>query len=238
MKKIFIKLQETKVYEWSIKAHIPYLFMAITLYIIKLLMYTISSKINPNGHILEMEIDKHIPFIKYFVIFYLTYYFMPIILLWIVSFKDKNKFYLCIIAIFITCFLSNIVYCIYNVKAVRPDYINPNMSILDIRKFDHIFDYLVAKVYLIDPSGLNCLPSIHSALGVYMMILSISFDKEKRINIFLTIIGVTSSLMCIVSTVFIKQHYFIDTILGVLLAIIVYIIVWFVYKKNSKVDLE
>lgn len=180
-----------------------------------------------------MTIDNKIPFIKYFVIFYYTYYFLPIVLLWLVSFKDKKKFYICLSSIFVCCFISNLIYSIYNVKSVRPDYINPNMTLKDITSFDMIFDFMVAKIYKIDPTGLNCFPSIHASLGVFMVILSISKDKERRISKIISLIGIICGVLCAISTVFIKQHYLVDTIAGVGLAIICYILITLLYNKKS-----
>ncbi len=235
MKNLINRFKDTKVYAFLNRMHFFYLFLAIMLYMLKLLMYSISSSINPNGHILDMAIDRKIPFIKYFVIFYYTYYFLPIILLWAVSFKDKKKYYLCLSSIFLTCFISNIIYSIYNVKSTRPAFINPNMALTDIKSFDMIFDYLVAKIYKIDPTGLNCFPSIHAALGIYMIILSISIKDEKKINFALALIGIICGALCAISTVFIKQHYLVDTIAGVVLSILCYLLVTFIYnKKGSK----
>lgn len=233
MNKLFSRFKETKIYAFSKRMHIFYLFLAIMLYMVKLLMYNISSSINTNGHIWNMAIDNRIPFIKYFVVFYYTYYFLPIILLWLVSFKDKKKFYICLISIFITCFISNIIYSVYNVKSQRPDFINPNMKMADIQSFDMIFDYMVAKIYKIDPTGLNCFPSIHASLGIYMIILSISKDKERRINPIVSIIGIICGALCAASTVFIKQHYLVDTIAGICLSLVCYFGVLALYNKKS-----
>lgn len=233
MKKLASSFKNSKLYAFLKRAHIFYLFLAIMLYMVKLLMYNISASINPNGHIWNMTIDNKIPFIKYFVIFYYTYYFLPIVLLWLVSFKDKKKFYICLSSIFVCCFISNLIYSIYNVKSVRPDYINPNMTLKDITSFDMIFDFMVAKIYKIDPTGLNCFPSIHASLGVFMVILSISKDKERRISKIISLIGIICGVLCAISTVFIKQHYLVDTIAGVGLAIICYILITLLYNKKS-----
>lgn len=78
MKKLASSFKNSKLYAFLKRTHIFYLFLAIMLYMVKLLMYNISSSINPNGHIWNMTIDNKIPFIKYFVIFYYTYYFYPL----------------------------------------------------------------------------------------------------------------------------------------------------------------
>ena len=210
MKKLASSFKNSKLYAFLKRAHIFYLFLAIMLYMVKLLMYNISSSINPNGHIWNMTIDNKIPFIKYFVIFYYTYYFLPIVLLWLVSFKDKKKFYICLSSIFVCCFISNLIYSIYNVKSVRPDYINPNMTLKDITSFDMIFDFMVAKIYKIDPTGLNCFPSIHASLGVFMVILSISKDKERRISKIISLIG--KKVLDIDSTINQKAKYVVPVI--------------------------
>ena len=107
------------------------------------------------------------------------------------------------------------------------------MTLKDITSFDMIFDFMVAKIYKIDPTGLISFPSNHASLVGFMVILSISKDKERRISKIISLIGIISGVLCAISTVFIKQHYLVDTIAGVGLAIICYILITLLYNKKS-----
>lgn len=81
MKKLASSFKNSKLYAFLKRAHIFYLFLAIMLYMVKLLMYNISSSINPNGHIWNMTIDNKIPllsilsFFTILTIFYPLYYY-------------------------------------------------------------------------------------------------------------------------------------------------------------------
>ena len=100
--------------------------------------------------------------------------------------------------------------------------VRPNVSGNDI------FSVLVRVMYDIDKEALNCFPSIHSLMGTAMVIGVVKTKNFSKGFKFLScIIGVG----CVLSTVFIKQHYFIDMIVGVMLMILTYVMVLYVDKK-------
>lgn len=199
------------------KYHIKYLLLIALLYVIKYLMYQIITAINTDYHTINMTIDDMIPFCKYFLIFYVTYYWFPELQLWLLSYKDKRKFYRLLISISIACLICNVCFLIYQVKMVRPD-VSGN----------DIFSVLVRVMYDIDKEALNCFPSIHSLMGTAMVIGVVKTKNfSKGFKLLSCIIGVG----CVLSTVFIKQHYFIDMIVGVMLMILTYVMVLYVDKK-------
>ena len=212
-------MKEKLVYYYK-KLHIWYILLIASLYCIKLLMYMMSSKINNDWHIINMKVDDLIPFCKYFIFFYFTYYWFPPLQLWIISFQDKRKFYRMLISAAITCVACNIVFLCYQVKMIRPIIIG-----------NDLFDNWVKWLYNIDGKAMNCFPSIHAVMGTLMIIGGCKTDKmPKWFNIVSIIFGVG----CIVSTVFIKQHYFIDMVFGVIFMIIFYLLVLYVDKKIEK----
>lgn len=227
------RIIKSKFYQNCLRFNIFYLVLPIIIYLIMWLCYNLAIFINHNEVILEHEIDKHIPYIKYFVVLYFTYYFMPIVLFWAISFKNKNKYYFCLLVLCINNLLCYIFYCFYSVKVIRESSVNINMSLCDINSFDSIFDYLVSFIYRIDKDALNSLPSIHAGTGLLMIIMSIP-DKRCKLNIWLIVFGIFSGIGCILSTVFIKQHNLVDVIVGLILMLVVYTIAFIINKYKIK----
>jgi membrane-associated phospholipid phosphatase len=212
-------IKEKVLWVWN-KLNVWAMLGVAGLYYGKLMMYKASNRINTDFHTINMAIDDMIPFCKYFLIFYVSYYWFPELLLWLLSYVDKRKFYRLLISISIACLICNICFAIYQVKMIRPEVIG-----------NDLFSVLMRVMYDIDKEALNCFPSIHSLMGTAMIIGGFKTNKfPKWFGISCYILGIG----CILSTVFIKQHYFIDMVVGVLLMIVVYIIVLCVDNKLIK----
>lgn len=200
------------------KYNIQYLLIIGFLYALKLIMYELSNTINTSYHTINMKIDSLIPFCKYFIIFYFTYYWFTPFVLYLTSFSNKRKFYKLIISTIITCVLANIVFLTYQVKMIRPEITG-----------NDLFDLWVKLLYnKLDPTALNCFPSLHAVMGVITIIASY---KNSSMPKWLQITGIIFGIGCAISTVFIKQHYFIDMIVGTVLIIFIYSLVSLIDKK-------
>lgn len=210
------KFKEKFIYYFK-KYHIFYLLLVAALYFGKLLLYKTTNSINTNYHYINMKIDDLIPFCKYFMFFYFTYYWYPQLQLYLISYTDKRKFYRMLIAASITCIAANICFLIYQVKMIRPE-ITGNDP----------FDLWVKWIYNRDHKALNCCPSIHAVMGTCMIIGGYKTEKFPK---WVNIISIVFGIGCIVSTVFVKQHYFIDMVLGVIFMFFFYWIVVIVEKK-------
>lgn len=206
-----------KVIYWYKKLHIGPALLIAALYYGKLMMYKMSNRINTDWHIIDMKIDDLIPFCKYFMFFYFTYYWFSQVQLWFVSYADKRKFYRMLIAAAITCVACNICFLCYQVKMIRPE-ITGNDP----------FDLWVKWIYERDAKAMNCCPSIHAVMGTLMIIGGYKTEKFPR---WLKITSIIFGVGCIVSTVFVKQHYFIDMVLGVVFMSVFYALVLLVDKK-------
>ena len=87
---------------------------------------------------------------------------------------------------------------------------------------------LLNITYYIDNPAINCFPSIHCLLCFqtsYMMIISHNINSKYKI------ISSLISVLIILSTVFIKQHYFYD-IIGAFIIFIFTNIIYINLKKN------
>ncbi len=202
------------------KYHIWYALLIAALYYGKLMMYKFSNRVNTNYHYINMKIDDLIPFCKYFMFFYFTYYWFSQLQLWFVSYGNKRKFYRMLIAAAITCVACNICFLCYQVRMIRPEVTGNDP-----------FDLWVKWIYNRDAKAMNCCPSIHAVMGTLMVIGGF---KSSNLPKWLNIVSVIFGVGCIVSTVFVKQHYFIDMVLGVIFMTIFYLIVVFVDNKILK----
>lgn len=214
-----VNIKEKIIYLYK-KLNVSIMLWIAALYYGKLMMYKASNRINTDYHIVEMKIDELIPFCKYFVFFYFLYYWFSQLQLWIVSFYDRRKFYRMLIAAAITCIACNIVFICYQVKMIRPEITDTDF-----------FSRWVQWVYNHDGKAMNCLPSIHAVMGVIMIIGGWKTGKMPK---WLSITSIIFGVGCILSTVFIKQHYFIDMVLGVIVIIIFYALVVYFDKKLLK----
>lgn len=202
------------------KYHIWYALLIAALYYGKLMMYKFSNRVNTNYHYINMKIDDLIPFCKYFMFFYFTYYWFSQLQLWFVSYGNKRKFYRMLIAAAITCVACNICFLCYQVKMIRPEVTGNDP-----------FDLWVKWIYNRDAKAMNCCPSIHAVMGTLMVIGGF---KSSNLPKWLNIVSIIFGVGCIVSTVFVKQHYFIDMVLGVIFMTIFYLLVVFVDNKILK----
>lgn len=162
---------------------------------------------------LELPIDRLIPFVPFFVIFYITSVFITFIPYFVVKniedYRKVAKLYLFIIIV------SCIIYLIIPVKAARPEFIPTN-----------IFGSLVAFIYAkILPY--NLFPSLHVSLNVTATLVSL---KYKRI---LGYILMPITLGIILSTLFIKQHYLVDIIAAIIIAFVFYYYFFYTARASA-----
>lgn len=194
------------------------------LYLIPFLLgFLILELIDPVPRIiLHCFIDDLIPFNEWFVIPYFIWYaWVPVFLLYFMI-KDRTAFlHLCFV-MFSGCTVCLILY------AVLP-------SGLDLRReitSQNICAWIVRTLRMIDPPS-NVCPSIHasSTAAVHTAILASScFKNPKKMRILSWII---TSAICI-STMFIKQHSFIDVVCGWVLTTVMDLL-WIHFVKRLAV---
>ncbi len=151
-------------------------------------------------------IDRSIPFTPWFIWLYLLYYpfcFTPLFLLRSIdTFRRVAAAYLMEFVIAFIAFLT------FPVRMIRPDVIP-----------DTISTKLVSFLYRFDP-GFNVFPSLHVANS--LLVALIFYRYNKTLGVCFILIAVLISL----STLYVKQHYLVDIVTGVLDTAIVYPIVF------------
>lgn len=169
--------------------------------LLNFLIYEFLNKQSETVHVLKLHFEEHIPFLPYFSIPYIL--FIPFLLITIIYFIFFYKDFKSVFISFISCQLTAyIIYTFYQTSVTRPDIV-----------FKDTFSTLVAYIYSID-KPYNCFPSLHVSLSIICLLYWIKILPRFQIimNIFVMLITL--------STVFIKQHYVLDVISGIILAIV------------------
>lgn len=179
---------------------------------------------NVNFYYMHSALDDYIPFMEIFVIPYILWFVYISVTVFYLLLTSKKDYYQCCAFLFIGMTICLIIYTIW-----------PNAQNLRIDSFprDNFLTDLVKMFYACDTST-NVCPSIHcfNSIGAHIAIWRCANLKNKpwiRYGSFVLAISI-----CL-STVFIKQHSFIDLVCGILLAAIMYVLVYRIdYSKFYK----
>ena len=167
-------------------------------------------------NILVSSIDSQLPFIPSFIYFYIIWYLMLFFVPFILYKYDELNFNKYILTTFIGITVCGIIYFVFPTIIVRESIVVNNVT-----------TFLIELIYKLDTPALNCLPSMHCLISFFFMIYCslckpLPIKYKFLINIF--------SILVVISTVLIKQHFIID----VITALIISIIVSFIINKKIK----
>lgn len=188
--------------------------------VIPAILYFILKLFQSNYHTILSNIDNTIPFIPYFIYMYILFFPFTVIVLYIVFTNNRKQYYRGITASIFGLIITDIVFLIYPTIIYRPE-INDNIDLLT--------KTLINITYFFDTPAINCFPSIHCLL-CFQVTFMISFCKGVKLK-YKTITIITAFLI-ILSTIFIKQHYFYD-ILGALGVFIISNLAVFIFNYLS-----
>ncbi|MCC8168744.1 MAG: phosphatase PAP2 family protein [Clostridiales bacterium] len=166
-------------------------------------------------HVIHLTVDDYIPFCEVFVIPYLMWF---VFIAWGViyfGFHNKKDYYRLCAFMFTGMTIFLIISTVY-----------PNGHYLRPVSFENenIFTDLVQMVYSNDTST-NLFPSIHvyNSIAVYLAVHESEDLRNRRGMQFVTFIVMISIVL---STVFIKQHSMFDVLTAILLAGVMYMVVY------------
>lgn len=181
----------------------------------------------PAYHVVHTVFDDYIPFCEYFIVPYLLWF--PYMFLAVAYFifrnPDRREYYQLTWNLIMGMTIFLIV-----------SYIYPNGHHLRPLSFarDNIFVDAVKRLYLTD-TPTNILPSIHvfNSLAIHMAITSCRSLKNHRL---VRASSLILTVLIILSTMFLKQHSFVDVSMGATLALAGYLI--FYREKQSSYERE
>ncbi len=150
----------------------------------------------------KLDLDDRIPFKPEFVFIYLSIY--PLFLLPFFFIRNAAFFRVfswAYITVMVVCYAT---YLTYPVAMLRPSFEQTSFS-----------TWALQKVYNTD-KPLNCFPSMHVAMS---LLASLTIMEVHRVR---GVLALLLTLLIAVSTLFIKQHYILDVVAGMLLTLLVY----------------
>ena len=160
-------------------------------------------------HTIHFALDDKIPFLPVFVLPYVIWYLYIPGMMVLTFFKDKNSFKRQQIAFYSGAVVCSLVFLIYP-------------STVDFRPMAEgsgFLLWLTRLVYSGDVPPANVLPSLHcfEALGVHLT--TFTAGPFRKSIFWRTASAILVVLICL-STVFIKQHSFVDVISGCIMAVL------------------
>lgn len=178
-------------------------------------IYEILNNGKRGAYSLVTDFDKATPFLKIFILPYVSWYFFIFLTLAYLCLKDRQIYYktlLTYIGGLMVCYLT---YYFFQTTVPRPELVG-----------NDLLTKMVSLIYAAD-EPFNAFPSIH-AFSSYIMIKAINYSSiRNRVNSFV-IKGVAISI--ILSTLFVKQHVVLDVFAAALLGEVIF---GFVYNYTG-----
>lgn len=187
-------------------------------FIFQSLIYFITKLFQNNPVYLNNAIDDRIPFIPSFVVFYVMWYLFLILIPLLILKYNKKVFDKYIVVSIVYAILEGIIFILFPTTMNRQPLVVTDIS-----------TWIVDIIYKVDTPVCNLFPSAHCAFSILFIISILDVKEIKKEYKILIII---SSLLIILSTVFIKQHVVVD-VLGALLIVPIYYIL-----RKRKINLE
>lgn len=179
--------------------------------------FALEAAVTTNYTSMHCRLDDLIPFSEWFVIpYYLWFPFVAVTVAYFL-FTSKKDYYKCCSFLFIGMTICLFIYTIWpNGQDLRPD--------LTTLGRDNVFIRIVSNLYATD-THTNVCPSIHVYNSIGIVIAIFHSEKLKQIKWMKYSSLILAILICL-STVFLKQHSVIDGICAILLAAVMYVIVY------------
>lgn len=178
---------------------------------------------------IHLALDDYIPFLEGFVIPYFLWFPYVAGAVIYFFFADKKDYYKLCIFLFTGMTIFLIVSTLFpNIQHLRPS----------VFPRDNIFTDLIGFLYKAD-TATNIVPSIHvfNSIGVHIAVVRNQSTRNNKM------VHIGSLLLCssiVMSTMFIKQHSCFDVLTALVMAIILYILVYKVnyaaFKETTKVE--
>lgn len=193
------------------KLELKPIIISISLVLFQSILYALSKIISGgNAIVIGGCIDALVPFKTIAIIPYCIWYFLIFIIPYYFYKKDKELLSKYILSYVLITLISNIIFIIFPTTVNRP-----------VVTGNDILSNMTKIVFFVDNNPVNCFPSLHCAISFLWIIYSLNMkNTNKYFKIIISII----SMLIIISTLFIKQHVFIDMIAGICITILVVII--------------
>ncbi|MBI2017995.1 phosphatase PAP2 family protein [Candidatus Daviesbacteria bacterium] len=178
-----------------------------TINLVLLFLYIPLNNSRPPLYTLETKLDDFIPLVPFFIIPYLSFYIY--LILTVFSLRNAryiNQLYITLSSTLLTISISYFAYLFFQTQVIRPT----------ITETD-IFSKIISFIHTID-KPYNAFPSTHASLST-IGLLTWTHKKSKYSKLF-----IIWAIAIIFSTLLVKQHYLVDIVGGIILAILCYLL--------------
>lgn len=187
------------------------------------IIYVLLNNANRGTHSLVTDLDQGVPFLKIFVLPYLSWYFFIFGTLTFFCFKDKKIYYRTLLSINLGLLISYGIYFFFQTNVQRPDLVGNDFLTM-----------LIAFVYNND-QPFNAFPSIHVLLS-FLMIKAINrYPAKNYLNVAIVYI---TAILIILATQFIKQHVILDLLSSIVLGGLIFDLVFYVNMEELRAWLK
>lgn len=157
---------------------------------------------------------------------YISYYFMPIALALVLYFREeKNAFNSAVFGIILCFYLSYIGYLL--VPAVGPRFTLSQVQTADLRACP-LTQWVRQALDGLEQNKTDAFPSGHTAVALVTLVYARKYREKILFRILVPAVSVL-----IVSTVYLRYHYVVDVIAGILLAVLTVLIAPKTYRLFS-----
>ncbi|MBZ9689742.1 phosphatase PAP2 family protein [Clostridium estertheticum] len=181
--------------------------------VVSIIFYKLLNNGDGNINSLVTNVDQTIPFLKIFILPYVTWYGYIAVGLIYLCMKNRKTYYTSLISLNIGLVICYIIYAIFQTTVPRP-----------IVAGTDILSKLVNMIYKYD-NPFNCFPSMH-VTTTYIIMKGINGTEN---NIIISFIFNIIGILIIISTQFVKQHVVLDLVFAILLSEVI-----FRFINNSK----
>lgn len=168
----------------------------------------------------QLPIDDKIPLVPWFVYFYYLTFPLGILTFFYVAYVNKNALYNLFYTLIVSFAISGIIYFFWQTYFVKPEFVPVSFT-----------DKLVVSTWG-STNPINCFPSQHSFMAIAMIIGCCS--AGKGMNWIFKVFTIFCSIMILLSTFLIKQHYFVDWIASACIMIPAFLTIFFIRRKKEK----
>ena len=165
----------------------------------------------------HVPLDDKIPLIPWFVYFYYLTFPLGLVTFFYVAYKDKKSLYDIFLTLCISFAISGIIYLVGQTEFIKPEFTPQTFT-----------DKLVVWTWG-STNPVNCFPSQHCFMAFAIIIAVCS---SKGLNIFYRLAAFAISIMIILSTVFIRQHFLLDIFASFDIMFIVFGLVYYFKLGN------
>ena len=189
-------------------------FFLLIIFVFLILWFEYLKKTIVPVHIMYSTIDSLIPFIKEFIIPYFFWFIYMAIGFLYFGLVSKKEYYRLLEFICLSMCVGYIIFILYpNGQFARP-----------VVTGKDIFSNMIIFLYSTCETN-NVFPSLHvcNAIGVHLSVIYSDKLKNKQ---FVKVVSFILLILICASTVFVKQHSIIDVVGGVILALLIYLVIY------------